>query len=505
MHVLTRVPGSSDTGSSDTSASDRRRNPWPERIGLVLVAIACVAAFVIWPVGPTYDLAHQLLWGRDIADGRLPELDAFRAPTQHPLTLLLGVSLAPFGDGDVGGRIAVGLCLISFVAMVAGVFSLAQTLFGRLVAWATALLVLSRMDYAALAIRSYLDIPYLALLVWAAALEARRPRRGGAVWVLLIAAGLLRPEAWLLLGLYGLWMISGLPRPWTVRAVSPIVALAGSATAIWVLTDLVLTGHPLFSLTYTSGSAAELQHQGSLLDVPELVGRFVTKILKWPVLVACLIGVALAVWREPRRSVLPLTFVLSGIVTFALIVGAGLAAIDRYLVVSALGLQFFGGYALAGWSRAPERSGLRRWWMVGAAILAVAGIAFAATHTSFTYIRKDLDTRVQIPDRLQEILEAPAVVAARRCGPVTVPNQKLIPDVRLVLGGARASEVLARSDPRARNVTTGVALTIERRELTWHPAYTPFGQGRDPRSTALPPTGFRRVADDGWFAAHVRC
>ena len=51
-----------------------------------------------------------------------------------------------------------------------------------------------------------IDIPYLALIVWAVALEIQRPGRGGVVWLLLLAAGLLRPEAWLLLGCYGLWL-----------------------------------------------------------------------------------------------------------------------------------------------------------------------------------------------------------------------------------------------------------------------------------------------------------
>ena len=40
-----------------------------------------------------------------------------------------------------------------------------------------------------------------------AALEAERPRRGTVVFALLACAGLMRPEAWLLSGLYWLWCI----------------------------------------------------------------------------------------------------------------------------------------------------------------------------------------------------------------------------------------------------------------------------------------------------------
>ena len=64
------------------------------------------------------------------------------------------------------------------------------------------------------AARAYVDEPFLALVLWAGALEAERSARaavdddlgGRAVWILLILAGLLRPEAWLLGGAYWLWL-----------------------------------------------------------------------------------------------------------------------------------------------------------------------------------------------------------------------------------------------------------------------------------------------------------
>src|SRR5204863_260671 len=55
------------------------------------------------------------------------------------------------------------------------------------------------------AVRAYVDVPFLALVLWAGALEAARPRRGPLVMGLLALAGLLRPEAWVLAGLYWLW------------------------------------------------------------------------------------------------------------------------------------------------------------------------------------------------------------------------------------------------------------------------------------------------------------
>src|SRR5271154_7148667 len=68
-----------------------------------------------------------------------------------------------------------------------------------------ALLILSRFFDEHLAAQGYLDISYVALIVWAVALEVERPRRGVPVFVILAAAGLLRPDAWVLSGVYWLW------------------------------------------------------------------------------------------------------------------------------------------------------------------------------------------------------------------------------------------------------------------------------------------------------------
>ena len=48
--------------------------------------------------------------------------------------------------------------------------------------------------------------PFAALVIGAVLLEARHRKRGYAVLVLLAVAGLLRPEAWLLSGLYVLYI-----------------------------------------------------------------------------------------------------------------------------------------------------------------------------------------------------------------------------------------------------------------------------------------------------------
>ena len=115
--------------------------------------------------------------------------------------------LAPFGDA--GARLFVALCFAGLVALVAAMYRLGRLAAGVAGGLAAAGLLLTRFNFGLLASKGYLDMPYCALVAWAMALEAERPRRGGAVWWLLGLAGLLRPEAWLLAGLYGLWLGSG--------------------------------------------------------------------------------------------------------------------------------------------------------------------------------------------------------------------------------------------------------------------------------------------------------
>ena len=96
--------------------------------------------------------------------------------------------------------------LLAFGALVYLAFALGRELFSPWVGVVAALVVLTRPAMQRDALLAYQDVPFAALIVGATLLEARRPRRGAAVLVVLALAGLLRPEAWVLAGLYWLWM-----------------------------------------------------------------------------------------------------------------------------------------------------------------------------------------------------------------------------------------------------------------------------------------------------------
>ena len=464
---------------------------------LALLALAALAGVLAFRTYPNYDSLMALVWGRDILGGTLPAFDAYRAPTQHPLLVALGIPLSALGDA--GERIMVLFGVTGYLGVVAGVYRLGRVTIGVAGGLLAAALVASRLNLALLASIAFLDIPYCALVIWAAALEAERPRRGGPVWVLLALAGLLRPEAWALAALYAVWV--GWPMDWPGRVRA--LALAAVAPVLWALTDLVVTGNPLFSLTYTDGSAADLQRERPLSSLPWLMVRLLAEVLKWPVLAAAVAGVVLAVVLRRPRFAVPAVLVVVTCAEYLVIASGGLAVVYRYLLVAALALAVFAAFALMGWTTI-DRGRVRTVWTVIAVAALTAGAVYTVTHTNPAKIRVELRERERLRANLRAVLTDPAVTAARRCGPLTVPNHKLIPESRWILE-VPDGQVRARSDAALGPQRYGVAIIIDRR-VEQRPALNVFEVPRDRGLLLqLPPPGFRPVAGNRDFAAWARC
>src|SRR5436190_1345757 len=223
------------------------------KAALAVMCAGALAGFLAFPTYPTYDSFYALLWGRDLLHLHMPDFQVYRGPTEHPLAIAFGALCSLFGQG--GARLMVAGSIASFVAVVAGSYRLGRLCFGPVVGVLAALLVLSRFFAENLAAQGYLDISYVALIVWAIALEVERPRRGVSVFLLLAGAGLLRPDAWVLSGAYWLWCCWGPGGAHGRRTRLRYLALAASAPVIWILTDAIVTGHPFYSLSSTAGIA----------------------------------------------------------------------------------------------------------------------------------------------------------------------------------------------------------------------------------------------------------
>src|SRR2546421_792638 len=182
-----------------------------------------------------YDPFYALVWGGDLAHGRTPDYRVPVAPTPHPLAVLAGEAASLLGDAGEAAMLA--LVIFALGALVVGVFRLGEQLFNRPVGMLAALIVATRVPLLNYGIRGYVDIVEIAFVVWAAVLEARSPRRGGRVLVLLALAGLLRPEAWLYAGAYWLWLFPAPTRG--ERIVLGVLVLL--PPLLWGLGDLAIS------------------------------------------------------------------------------------------------------------------------------------------------------------------------------------------------------------------------------------------------------------------------
>jgi hypothetical protein len=484
-------------GPDPATGRTARRWSWPLLL-LGALVVGTVVGFIVYPTYPNYDSYYSLIWGRELLHGIKPSFDGYRTPTEHPLAVAFGALLSIVGNP--ADRIMVGATLGSFVVLAAGLYRLGRASFGTLVGLAAAALLCTRFDFPFLAARAYIDIPYLAFVVWAAALEAEKPRRGTIVFVLLACAGLMRPEAWLLSGLYFLWCF--LPATWAQRMRYAI--LTAAPPIIWIALDYWATGDPKFSLTHTSGLAEELGRATGLSGIPHATVQFLKNLDKVPVFYAGILGLIIAIVLAPRRARMPLALLVIGLGTFVLVGLAGLSVIDRYLLVPSLIVMIFAGVTLGGFNMLSNGIA-RKTWAAASALLIVYGVFYTATHVNLSTFTNELIFRGDSHASLKSLLNNPEVQAARRCGPISTPNHKLIPDSRWILD-ASANQVVARSDPNQRaRIGRGVAIYAVNRTALLRSSFTDGDQSAQDTLDSIPMAGFRRLAVTPYYSAYVRC
>jgi hypothetical protein len=488
------------------SLRDRRLRGWPA-VGLLLLCAGALAGYFAFPTYPTYDSFYALLWGRNLLHLHLPDFSVYRGPTEHPLAIAFGAICSIFGDG--GARLMVLGSIVSFVAAVVGLYRLGRLCFGPVVGVLAALLLLSRFFVENLAAQGYLDISYVALIVWAIVLEVERPRRGWPVFAMLAAAGLLRPDAWVLSGVYWLWCLPGASN----RRRATYLALAASAPAIWVTLDAIVTGNPLYSLTATAGLAQELERTQGLSAVVSSVWTFTERIDKLPVMLGALVGIPMAIWMAPRRALVPLVSMALLYLVFVAEGAVGASVIDRYLLGGATMLLLFCAVFLGGWSMLLPGSWLRRAWIAAATALLAYGVVSAASTLSLSSLRNTLAYHEEFHKGLAEALRQPQVAAElRRCKLLSLPNNKLIPDARWIVGGYGQRDIVARSQARA-DALNG-SHTLEQRIKAGSVAVYPLGSaiffeaivdvGDDPRDQ-VPLAGFKHIFANRYYAVYGNC
>jgi hypothetical protein len=462
----------------------------------LVIATGALALWLVIGIGfPNYDTLYSLLWGQQVARGQTPNYHVALAPTPHPLAELLGLILAPLGAGATES-IVVALAFVALATLGYFVYALGRAWFSPAVGIAAAALILTRYEVLSYGARAYVDLPYVVLMLAALLIETRRRRAGAPVIVLLDIAGLLRPEAWLFAGLYWLYLVPAKSRRELVR----LAALVLIAPVLWALSDLLVTGNPLWSLTNTRATAARLNRTTGLLNFPYSGARRLGEVLGPDGLIAAAIGGVLSLWLTRERAKLGFIVGVVSIIAFALIATSGLPIDDRYAFLPAALLAIFAGAGLFGWRSLPADHPRRRLWQVAAVIAAAAIVVFvpwnvSRLHKTFASTRpKDQSLLLQqrIANDLIKLVDDRAVTLA--CGKIGVPYHTPIPLLALRLHTSPLNIV-------AHEISHGTFIAAANRGVLTAYLLDPA----DPAISYPVPAGFHLTASNRSWRVYQRC
>ncbi len=473
----------------------------------LMLTAALVAFVVARRPYPNYDSYYALVWGREIAHGHLPDYTVFRTPTPHPLFNAYTAALSFTGSHAV--RVMTLLSVGMYLTLLYGVYRMVRLKISALVAFVAVLVLLTRTDLLAFALRSMLDIPFLNLIVWAAVLELKRPRRGTAPLVLLGLAGLLRPEAWLLSGMYWLWLGLGVVRPdlhlpgerVSRSRLAWMAGLVALPPLIWAGLDWWVAGDALYSFLSTREVAGDLGRQKSLLGSIALVPRFVGGGEPIVNAAAGSLGMVLALYVLRSRIFMLVALTLSGLATYLLIALGGLSVIERYLLLPSLVACIGVAYALTAWIQlsGEVRGRARIVALVAAALVVVRVPAYASEFGTFNTESRQASSRFS---GIESILNAsPVADDTERCRPVLSPTHEAVPVIRYQLG-LEKHEVIASTQLRVASTTglqllqTGYLDPIGLTSIS-HTQRKPW--------TTFPQPGFAYRAENSAWIAYAKC
>jgi hypothetical protein len=403
--------------------------------------LAIVAgAILLWLIAGVgfvnYDTLYGLVWGQQVTRGETPEYGLPIAPTPHPLVEMIGIPLAPLGAG-AESTIVVALAFLALSACGWILYKLGSAWFGPGAGAVAALVLLTRVPVLSYGVRAYVDIPYILLVLSALLVETRHRKAGAPVLVLLGLAGLLRPEAWLFSGIYWVVLVVSSTRSDPARSRAQLARLgllAAAAPAIWILSDLLVTGNAMWSLTNTKQTALTLGRAQGIGDVPQYIPRRIGEVLRPAVLAgAALGGVLSLLWLREKARLGAIAGVVA-VLVFALMASFGLPIDTRYAFLAGAILCIFCGAGVFGWSALPRGDRRRMPWMAAGGVVLVALVVTLPGQVRSAHKQlSELARQESIQDDLLALVGSKAITL--KCGPVGVPNHAPIPLLALYLKG----------------------------------------------------------------------
>jgi hypothetical protein len=337
----------------------------------------------------------------------------------------------------------------------------------------------------------FVDSAYIVLLLMGVTLIAVAPERGVGPLVLFALAGLLRPEAWLFSAVYWLYLVWREP-------IGPRLAwlalLGATGGLLWALWDLVVTGDPTYSLTYTQEGARKLDRVTGLGNVPHSLTDYVRHGLHPGIMIGASLAFVLVVLLRRRAVYVIVAFTATAALAYVVLGAANVSLLARYTVGFQIGVTLLFAWLVTEWSREPSQ---RAGWVTVAVVAAVA--ALVSVHGRW----RDIDdtvtaTRVRqtAVDDLDRIARDRRVEQlAKVCRPRGVVDALAQPFL----------EYFSDLPPGAYSYTgfatqrRGLVITTESKEILGSFSLTAPSDTR-------PRPGFRRVASNAsWEAAARGC
>jgi hypothetical protein len=305
------------------------RGGWPAALA---VAALVGAATLILPATLGYDAWAWTVWGRQLAH---LDVDTTAGPSFKPLPVLVLAPLSVLGGATP--VVWMGLMRAAAVLSLLLAYRLGARLAGPPAGAVAALSLALSADLYRTALLGSAE-PVLIALTLGAADRHLAGRRDWAL-VLVALAGLIRPEAWVLLGLYGafVWLYEPRLRPLAVAAI--VVP-----PALWLGLDWIGSGDPLHAGS-TATSATEGSAANASVPAFEVVRRAADAVIV-PTLVLAAIGLAFAVRRRDRAVLSLAALALGWIAVVAIMAEVGFTGTRRYLAAPAAALCVVAGVGL---------------------------------------------------------------------------------------------------------------------------------------------------------------
>lgn len=222
---------------------------------LLTAAVACVAlaalSAAVLPTVPSYDPWSWIVWGREVVD---PHLSFFvgGGPSWKPLPVLFTSVFALFGGAAptlwvIAARAGGLLGLVAAYRLAARLVGASRWAAGAAGLIAVAGIVLTQ-DWVYYMFRGTTEPMLIATWLWA--IDRHLDRRRVPAFLLGVATGLMRPEAWPFVLVYAVWL--WLYEPAFRRPPMRLLLVAGLATMpfLWFVPPWISTGQPFLAATH---------------------------------------------------------------------------------------------------------------------------------------------------------------------------------------------------------------------------------------------------------------